>query len=120
MIEDTPKPGTGWKELPPGGTIVKAGNAREYYTGGWRTERPKLDPEKCTNCLTCWIYCPDSAIIVKEGKVYFDYDICKGCGICANVCPPKIQAIAMVDISEPISEEERIVNLERVALGGLK
>ncbi len=80
----------GWKEIPPAGLILKAGNAEEYKTGDWRTERPVIDKEKCTNCLICWISCPDTAIIVEDGEFKgFDLDHCKGCGICANVCPKK-------------------------------
>jgi pyruvate ferredoxin oxidoreductase delta subunit len=40
--------------------------------------------------------CPDSAIIVEEGKlVGFNMEHCKGCGICAVECPDKINAILM-------------------------
>jgi pyruvate ferredoxin oxidoreductase delta subunit len=33
--------------------------------------------------------CPDSSIMLnEEGKVTgIDYDHCKGCGVCTNVCP---------------------------------
>jgi pyruvate ferredoxin oxidoreductase delta subunit len=33
--------------------------------------------------------CPDAAITWNETKeqVEFNYDFCKGCGICANECP---------------------------------
>ena len=50
------------------------------------------------NCLFCWIYCPDSAIEVKDGKIVgMDYEHCKGCGICESVCPVKPEkAIKMV------------------------
>ena len=86
-----------WKEIPPGGLILEAGNASTYKTGGWRTYRPVWDEKKCINCLICWVNCPDSAILVKDGKVTgIDYDHCKGCGICAKECPSKIQAIKMV------------------------
>ena len=86
-----------WKEIPPGGLILEAGNAEKYKTGGWRTYRPVWDEKKCINCLICWVNCPDSAILVKDGKVTgIDYDHCKGCGICAKECPSKIQAIKMV------------------------
>jgi len=79
-----------WKEIPIGGLILKAGNASEYKTGGWRTFRPEKDETKCINCLFCWMYCPDSSVKVKDGKqAGFDYDHCKGCGICAQVCPKK-------------------------------
>jgi pyruvate ferredoxin oxidoreductase delta subunit len=59
--------------------------------------RPVLDREKCTDCLICWIYCPDTAVIVEDGKVVgFNLFHCKGCGICARECPPKVQAIKMI------------------------
>ena len=79
-----------WKELPIGGIIDKGGTAEEYHTGSWRTFKPVRDEKKCTNCLLCWIYCPDSCILVADGKFKeVDYQYCKGCGICAKVCPVK-------------------------------
>ena len=43
------------------------------------------------------MYCPDEAVIVEDGKfIRFDYDYCKGCGICANECPAKEKAIEMI------------------------
>ncbi len=86
----------GWKELPIG-LVLDAGTSREFETGDWRSDKPIWDAEKCTHCLICWVYCPDSAIIVKDGKVQgIDYKYCKGCGICAEECPPKVRAITMV------------------------
>lgn len=86
----------GWKELPMGGIIIKPGSAAEYETGDWRSERPIWDKNKCIQCLNCWIYCPDSAVVVKDGKVVgIDLKHCKGCGICAKICPPKVKAITM-------------------------
>jgi len=86
----------GWKEIPIGGLILEAGNAEKYQTGSWRTFRPVRDEEKCNHCLICWIYCPDSSIIVEEGKIKgIDYAHCKGCGICSIQCPRK--AIKMVE-----------------------
>jgi 2-oxoacid:acceptor oxidoreductase delta subunit (pyruvate/2-ketoisovalerate family) len=84
-----------WPDLPVGGA-VDPGSAPRTRTGGWRTgERPEARPESCVNCLLCWLYCPDSAIAL-EGERFagFDLDYCKGCGICAEVCP--VDAIAMV------------------------
>lgn len=79
-----------WKEIPIGGLITEAGNAMKYNTGDWRTFKPVRDEKKCTNCLLCWVYCPDSSILVKDGKITgVDYGHCKGCGICAEVCPKK-------------------------------
>jgi len=50
----------------------------------------------CGNCLACdncWTLCPDSAVLktkdlASDGSHYvFDYDYCKGCGLCARECP---------------------------------
>jgi pyruvate ferredoxin oxidoreductase delta subunit len=81
---------TGWKDIPIGGWITEPATAMTYRTGGWRIERPVRDESTCTNCLQCWLHCPDSSIRVKEGEMTgFDYDHCKGCGICVSVCPVK-------------------------------
>ncbi|MDO5530487.1 NAD(P)-binding protein [Sutterella sp.] len=43
----------------------------------------------CFECDNCYGSCPDNAVIkVGPGKGFrFNYDYCKGCGICANECP---------------------------------
>lgn len=89
--------GSGWREIPRAGLITDVGNAMDYETGDWRSQRPVWSEEKCVHCLLCWVFCPDSAILVRDGKmVGFDFDHCKGCGICAVECPPKVRAIEMV------------------------
>ncbi len=81
-----------WREVQRGGIVVESGNSVAYITGTWRTLRPLRDMEQCTQCLICWIMCPDSAITVEDGKVAeFDYDHCKGCGICMERCPVNIR-----------------------------
>jgi pyruvate ferredoxin oxidoreductase delta subunit len=91
----------GWRDLPLGGLINEGGTSKDYITGGWRAERPVWDSQKCIQCLVCWVYCPDSAIQVSDSKVTgVDYDHCKGCGICAQECPPKVKAYTMVPESE--------------------
>jgi len=86
-----------WKELPCGAFLTDTKAVLENKTGAWRSKRPILDKNKCINCLACWIYCPDAAIKVKDGKIVeIDMDYCKGCGICAEVCPSKVKAISMV------------------------
>ena len=55
-------------------------------TGTWRTSRPKLDPEKCTYCGLCALYCPPQCMVNKEDHFEPNLDFCKGCGICAEEC----------------------------------
>ena len=65
-------------------------------TGGWRTGvKPAVDLTACIDCLLCWLYCPDSAIVL-EGTAFagIDESVCKGCELCAVVCPQ--DAIVMV------------------------
>jgi 2-oxoacid:acceptor oxidoreductase delta subunit (pyruvate/2-ketoisovalerate family) len=77
-----------WQELPPGGVVEPAG-AVQPHTGDWRTAgRPVARLDRCINCLLCWLYCPDSAVVLEgETFVGFDYDFCKGCELCVEVCP---------------------------------
>lgn len=103
-VEDT-KPAVtepGWKDLELGGVLHTPGSSKDYKTGDWRTLRPVWDANKCIHCLICWVYCPDAAIQVnEESKVTgVDYDHCKGCGICAQECPPKVKAYTMVPESD--------------------
>jgi pyruvate ferredoxin oxidoreductase gamma subunit len=85
-----------WKDLPCGPHLRDLKKVRENRTGAWRSRRPHWSNEKCIQCLICWIYCPDAAIKLENGKIAgFDYDYCKGCGICADICPKKANAITM-------------------------
>jgi 2-oxoacid:acceptor oxidoreductase delta subunit (pyruvate/2-ketoisovalerate family) len=75
---------------------VAAADAPRVRTGGWRTDgKPEADLSRCVNCLLCWIYCPDSAVLL-DGTAFTGFDLahCKGCEICAEICP--VDAIAMV------------------------
>ena len=80
---------TRWQDLTTGLQIYEPATSKGFMTGEWRTVTPVLDESKCTNCLLCEPYCPDSCITCsKDGKRNpFDLDHCKGCGICAKVCP---------------------------------
>ena len=59
-----------YTDLTEGLQLYAGGTSRLFKTGEWRTNTPVLDPDK------------------KNGKrLDFDYDHCKGCGICAKACP---------------------------------
>jgi len=75
------------EEFPVGMCALAGGKAVEYITGSWRSMRPLWDKDKCTNCLICWVNCPDSSIKLQDGQmVGIDLDHCKGCGVCVTEC----------------------------------
>ncbi|MDI6601948.1 MAG: 2-oxoacid:acceptor oxidoreductase family protein [Thermoanaerobacteraceae bacterium] len=82
--------------LPFAGTVPSPKKENEgMVTGNWRTERPILTKELCNDCLICWLDCPDATIFkTEDGLIDFDLKYCKGCGICAAVCPT--EAVTMV------------------------
>jgi len=55
---------------------------------------------ECMSCDNCWTLCPDNSVLKvppspdSQSNYVFDYDHCKGCGICAHECP--VGYIAMV------------------------
>jgi len=61
--------------------------------GDWRYRSPEVEKSKCSHCGQCYLYCPTGCI--EDKGPYFEANLafCKGCGICAKVCP--IEAIKM-------------------------
>ena len=73
-------------------------------TGEWRSARPVIDQSKCLParqnklaCFQCWLYCPE-VVVSKTIPVRINLEYCKGCGICAQVCPA--QAVTMINEGE--------------------
>lgn len=96
-----------WYEIPPAGAMPAVASFSANKTGTWRTERPIWDPGICIHCMSCKNTCPDYSILTKRNQdgllefVGFDYEHCKGCGLCANVCPVvPVKAIHMVSEAE--------------------
>ena len=76
-----------WKDFNIGCIVTEPGNARQYKTGDWRSQRPILDKKKCIKCGVCYLFCPEGCIHHnKEGIFEADLYFCKGCGICAREC----------------------------------
>jgi Pyruvate/2-oxoacid:ferredoxin oxidoreductase delta subunit len=40
----------------------------------------------CNRCDRCVTYCPDGVLRRDGSDLVFDYDYCKGCGVCASEC----------------------------------
>ena len=105
----------GWNEFEAGSVLFpfdKKGNemvgqhadSRVYredssYTASvahWRVEKPVFNHDHCINCYFCWVYCPDSSILVRDEKMSgVDYVHCKGCGVCVEVCPTNPKSLLM-------------------------
>lgn len=51
--------------------------------------RCAVDTAKCVNCKKCIreIGCP--ALVVENGRVAIDRNLCTGCGLCGYICPAK-------------------------------
>lgn len=78
-----------WQELNFGCMVFAAGNAANYKTGSWKSQRPVWDNAKCIKCGICYIFCPEGCIQeTKDGFYEANLDYCKGCGICAHECWP--------------------------------
>jgi len=83
----------------------------------WRVEKPIFNGDHCINCFFCWLYCPDSSILARDEKMSgIDYVHCKGCGVCASVCPTNPKSLIMFNDHEssdvalnnwPIKEEKK-------------
>jgi len=84
-------------------------NSHEHSVADWRVEKPVFNAEHCIHCQFCWIYCPDTSIISVDKKFsHVDLVHCKGCGICAEVCPTNPKSLIMVP--ERVSDEEAIAS----------
>jgi len=92
-----------WQETPPGvalgrwergGMAVGPGSMRQNMTGTWGTSSPTYTRARCIGCQRCWFICPEGCIRrLEDDSLEFDLRYCKGCGLCAKVCPK--EAIAM-------------------------
>jgi len=84
-------------------------NSAQAYVGDWRVIKPVWNYDLCIDCQNCWLYCPDTAIISRNKEmVGIDYNHCKGCGICVEVCPTNPKSLWMFE--EHISNEEALLN----------
>ncbi len=85
-----------WRDLEIGGIVTEPGNASQYQTGDWRSQKPTYDFDRCIKCGLCQLFCPEGCIEPnRDGYYEADLYYCKGCGICARECWTKV--ITMVE-----------------------
>ncbi len=75
--------------------IARRQNNFEEIVGGLNEENALFEARRCLSCGNCFEcdncygVCPDNAVIKLGGtqRYEFNYDFCKGCGICVSECP---------------------------------
>jgi len=73
----------------------------------WRVIKPVYNCDICIDCQNCWVWCPDSSIISRDKQILgIDYDHCKGCGVCVEVCPTNPKSLLM--FGEALSSDDAI------------
>ena len=98
VASDTPyEPESAAARPPLGRFAVSITDTLSNNTGSWSVERPAI-LEACNVCGLCALFCPEGAMRREDGTMVIDFDHCKGCGICEDVCPVK-NAIEMEAIA---------------------
>ncbi len=80
-------------------------NSFNAYVGDWRVIKPVYNRDICIDCQNCWVFCPDTSIVSRDKKMIgVDYDHCKGCGVCVEVCPTNPKSLLMFGETEDNDE----------------
>ena len=71
-------------------------NSYTATVASWRVNKPVFNIDVCIDCQNCWVWCPDSSIISRDKQMLgIDYDHCKGCEVCSEVCPTNPKSLLM-------------------------
>jgi len=84
-------------------------NSYTATVASWRVEKPVFNIDVCIDCQNCWVWCPDTSILSRDKQMLgIDYDHCKGCAVCAEVCPTNPKSLIM--FSEQTAMEEALAS----------
>ncbi len=83
------------RRLQPTLDLVRRASTFDETVGGLTADNALFEARRCLSCGNCFEcdncygVCPDNAVIkLGPGKRFeFNYDYCKGCGLCAHECP---------------------------------
>jgi pyruvate ferredoxin oxidoreductase delta subunit len=82
-------------------------NSYTATVASWRVLKPVYNRDVCIDCQNCWVWCPDTSIISRDKQMLgIDYDHCKGCGVCVEVCPTNPKSLLM--FVEALDNEEAL------------
>jgi pyruvate ferredoxin oxidoreductase delta subunit len=80
-------------------------NSYTASVASWRIEKPVFNRDICIDCQNCWVWCPDTSIISRDKQMLgIDYDHCKGCGVCMEVCPTNPKSLLMFGENTPLED----------------
>ncbi len=80
-------------------------NSYTASVADWRVVKPIFNRDICIDCQNCWVFCPDTSIISRDKKMIgIDFDHCKGCGVCVEVCPTNPKSLLMFEERKDIDE----------------
>ena len=112
-------PPLGYLNAPIGGAIVHPGNTVvKDLSPGRLGVVPQFLQENCNNCGLCDMVCPDMCFVWKEGVDSkgrsgmvlqgIDYQYCKGCLKCVEVCPVHPGALVEIAETEGFADSHRV------------
>jgi len=80
-------------------------NSYTATVASWRVIKPVFNIDVCIDCQNCWVWCPDSSIISRDKQMLgIDYDHCKGCEVCSEVCPTNPKSLIMFSEYEDLGD----------------
>ena len=78
-------------------------NSYTATVASWRVKKPVFNIDVCIDCQNCWVWCPDSSILSRDKQMLgIDYDHCKGCEVCVEVCPTNPKSLLMFSEQEDL------------------
>jgi pyruvate ferredoxin oxidoreductase gamma subunit len=113
-------PPLGYMNAPIGGAIIHPANTVAKDLSPSRLgSLPQFLQEYCNNCGLCDMVCPDMCFVWQEGVddkgrpgmvlQGIDYQYCKGCLKCVEVCPVHPAALVEIPENEGYAEDHRVV-----------